>query len=64
MPRNVIAGALVALAIFTAFDHGMRKMQLNGCRTDVDMQCPAKLWWFANEAITDSEVEALTGIPM
>jgi hypothetical protein len=43
--NKIIAGALCALALFTAFDHAMRTMQANECQRDT-IECPDKLWWF------------------
>jgi hypothetical protein len=59
--RRIIGGALCALALVTAFDHGMRKMQVADCQ-DFSVECPDKLWWFASAAETDGELEALTGV--
>ena len=58
--RTIIAGALVALAAFTAFDHGMRKDQASMCMRSDEVTCPQTLWWFGGgDAI--AAVESPTG---
>lgn len=59
--REYVAGALVALAAFTAFDHGMKLDQAGLCARSDTVSCPRKLWWFARECETDSECAAVTG---
>lgn len=44
--RKIIAGALVALALFTTFDHAMRVDQRNLCMKSDSVECPDHLWWF------------------
>lgn len=58
----VLTGAIAALALFTAADHGLRKMQVIECQLGDEMPCPDKLWWFARPAETDGELMALTGV--
>lgn len=45
--RRIIVGALCALALFTAFDHGMRKDQQAFCERADIVPCPDGLWWFS-----------------
>lgn len=60
--RAILAGAIAALALFTAADHGLRKMQATECQLGDVMPCPDKLWWFVPAAETDGELEALFGV--
>lgn len=58
---KIVVGAVAALTLFTAADHGMRLDQASLCMRDDQTTCPETLWWFADGCVTDSECEAIAG---
>lgn len=62
--KRHIAGALVALAFFTAGDHMMRLDQARLCQIDDALECPARLWWLARDCETDGECALIAGDPL